>query len=310
MAVFETYSKRQKKLLGDVPDVYTYDKFPNPLRVQLVQITEEGVGPWKNSRGSDIPATQNVYNYVVNTLRREYGAFRLQHDKEYFPNGAMGELKEHMLRAAPEYVLDALELVCRTLTSLIAASPAGSQWTQRYVDAIDEINHRFREHGVGFEFANGEILRIDSQLLHAEVVKPALQLLHGPGYEGAKEEFLNAYSHYRSQDNKEAVTNAAKAFESVMKVILSKRGWTHNATDPAKKLIAALIYGGLLPSYSENQLTGLSMLLEGIPTPRNKNAAHGQGAAPVAMSDEMTGYVLHMTASTIVFLVKAEQVLP
>ena len=32
------FSKRQKRLRGEVPDVYQYDVFPNELRVQIVQI--------------------------------------------------------------------------------------------------------------------------------------------------------------------------------------------------------------------------------------------------------------------------------
>ena len=32
MAIFDLFSKRQKALRGDVPDVYTYDDLPNSLR--------------------------------------------------------------------------------------------------------------------------------------------------------------------------------------------------------------------------------------------------------------------------------------
>ena len=42
-------------------------------------------------------------------------------------------------------------------------------------DSIDELNYRFREGGVGYEFANGETIRINSQFVHTEVVKRALR---------------------------------------------------------------------------------------------------------------------------------------
>ena len=32
MSIYETYSKRKKRLAGQVPDVYTYDKMPLKLR--------------------------------------------------------------------------------------------------------------------------------------------------------------------------------------------------------------------------------------------------------------------------------------
>jgi hypothetical protein len=40
MALFDLFSKRQKRLRGDVPDVYVYDEIPQVLRVQLVQILQ------------------------------------------------------------------------------------------------------------------------------------------------------------------------------------------------------------------------------------------------------------------------------
>ena len=46
MAIFELFSKRQKALRGDIPDVYTYDDLPNALRVQIVHI-------WSDALGSD-----------------------------------------------------------------------------------------------------------------------------------------------------------------------------------------------------------------------------------------------------------------
>ena len=44
-------------------------------------------------------------------------------------------------------------------------------------DAVVELNTRFREHGIGYQFESNKIVRVDSQFLHQEAVKPALQLL-------------------------------------------------------------------------------------------------------------------------------------
>jgi len=38
MAIFDLFSKRQRRLRGDIPDIYTYDDLPNELRVQIVYI--------------------------------------------------------------------------------------------------------------------------------------------------------------------------------------------------------------------------------------------------------------------------------
>jgi hypothetical protein len=51
------------------------------------------------------------------------------------------------------------------------------------------LNLRFLEHGVGYKYEAGTLIRIDSELVHAEVVKPALNLLRAKEYKGANENF-------------------------------------------------------------------------------------------------------------------------
>ena len=62
MPIFDLFSKRQKRLRGEMPDVYVYDDLPPPLRVQIVHI-------WKD--------TTQHYKFIVDTLCREYGVFVL-----------------------------------------------------------------------------------------------------------------------------------------------------------------------------------------------------------------------------------------
>lgn len=179
--------------------------------------------------------------------------------------------------------------------------------------AIFEMNERFKEHGLGYCYSNGRIMRVDSELIHNEAVKPALVVLRQRGYENAENEFLSAHEHYRAGNYSEALIECCKAFESVMKIICTKRGWTFDPTKAtAKPLIDVCLSNGLIPPYWQNHFTGLRQMLEnGIPTPRNKQAGHGAGAAAANdPSAELTSYVLHMTAATILFLTEAEKKLP
>jgi hypothetical protein len=45
-------------------------------------------------------------------------------------------------------------------------------------EAIEELNNRFKEHGVGYQYASGEIIKFDSTFVHSEIVMPTLILLH------------------------------------------------------------------------------------------------------------------------------------
>lgn len=52
--------------------------------------------------------------------------------------------------------------------------------------------------------------------------KNALKLLFEEGFEGAEDEIRKAYEKKRKGDNKNAILEAGKAFESTMKIICNK----------------------------------------------------------------------------------------
>ena len=155
------------------------------------------------------------------------------------------------------------------------------------------------------------MIRIDSELIHSEIVKPALKLLEQPHYAGAQEEFLKAHRHYREGNAKEAISNCLNAFESVMKTICDKRNWSPR-TAQAKHLIQACLDNELIPPFWESHYSAMRGLLENllvssVPTGRNNLGGHGQGRTPTAVPDDLVAYMLHMTASAIVFLAEAER---
>ncbi|HEY9117073.1 MAG TPA: hypothetical protein VIN11_04555, partial [Roseivirga sp.] len=178
---------------------------------------------------------------------------------------------------------------------------------ERASDAINELNARLKEHGIGFQFIEGEIVRVDSELIHSEAVKPALRLLNEKNYKGAQQEFLSAYEHYRHGKHKEALNDCLKSFESTMKSICDKRKWAYQQNATVKTLIQICFDNDLVPTFWQQQLSSLrSMLESSIPTGRNKLSGHGQGAKPIVVPDYLVAYMLHMTASTLVFLTTAE----
>jgi hypothetical protein len=75
LPIFDIFSKRQKKLRGDVPDLYVYDDLPQPLRTQIIHIWLDTLGhgnQWWEGQVSQ------AYSLIVDTLCREYGIFKLQ----------------------------------------------------------------------------------------------------------------------------------------------------------------------------------------------------------------------------------------
>lgn len=308
MAIFDLFSKRQKKLRGDVPDVYTYDDLPNPLRVQIIHIWNDTLGDTTQYWNYD--DVKSAYKFVVDTLCREYGVFRLPHTEKYGDRHFIEELGNYFLREEDvEKLLDIVELTFKVINTFtrehryLRRHDAG-----KHADnAIDELNKRFKEHGVGVQFTSNEIIRVDSELLHVEAVKPALRLLNQKHYKGAQQEFLSAYEHYRHGKHKESLNDCLKAFESTMKSICDKRGWKYQSNATSRSLISICFDNELIPTFWQQQMTSLRSLLESsVPTGRNKLSGHGQGTETTEVPEHLVAYMLHMTASTLVFLTTAE----
>jgi hypothetical protein len=208
-----------------------------------------------------------------------------------------------------ERALDTIELCFRYISIIIKENWSHYRYkTEVNIEpdkAIEELNVRFKENGVGYSFESGELIRIDSTYLHSEVVKPTLSLLSSKKFGGVNEEYLNAHEHYRHGRNKECLNECLKAFESTLKTICKEKNWPFASTDTAKKLIQICFQNNLIPSFTQNQFTSLQNLLEsGIPTIRNKLGGHGQGSVPQIVDDEMTRYALNLTGSNIIFLIE------
>jgi hypothetical protein len=302
MAIFPLFSKRQKKLRGEVPDVYQYTDFPNPFRVQVVHILKDATG--EDTQYND--EGQKVFQFIHDTLCREYGLFQLRPERgSTFSHVANFFLQEN----DPEKVLDVIELSFKVIDDHVRRGLHMFMGIRLQPDAaIEELNQRFNEHGIGFQYESGQLIKMDSKLIHSEVVKPALLLLQGKIYVGANDEFLRAHEHYRHGRNKECLNECLKAFESMMKAICKKRRWGYAETDTAKTLLDICFKNGLVAPFWQSHFTSLRATLEsGIPTVRNKTSGHGQGTELTTVPQPVASYVLHLTATTLVFLAEAEE---
>ncbi len=285
-----------------MPDVYSYDKLPESLRVQIVHIIQDSFG--RDHYGHH--CAEDAYGFVKQTLCREYGLFELV---QYPKSDAESVFSFFLAEESTERALDVVELCFKFINTYIPDNQSYRYHTDRELEAeeaVSELNERFREHGIGFQFESNELIRLDSNFLHAEAVKPTLALLRGEAFKGANEEFLLAHEHYRHGRHKECLVDALKALESTMKAICKGRGWASQSNDTAKTLINTCLNNGLIPSFLESQVGSLRSLLEsGVPTVRNKLGGHGQGPDLTVVPEYLARYSLNLTATSILFLIEA-----
>ncbi len=307
MTTSNLFSKRQKKLRGDLPDVYTYNNISNALRVQIVHAWEDALGSQSDYDNALLPV-EKTYRLIVGTLCREYGMFTLasyfRDDKRDFRY----ELKAFFLAESDvERIIDVTESSFRTIDRLTRKySYRNAKDYDGIADrAIKELNERFREHGVGYKFENGIIVRIDSELIHSEVVKPALRILCSKHFREAQLEFLKAHDHYRKENHKKALKASLNAFKATIRAICNKHRWKYDPGADSKSLIKICIAKNLIPLFWKSQIDALASILEnGVPS---KLAGYGQDSVPMAEQDHVVAYVLNMTASVIVFLGESDK---
>ncbi|WP_341712066.1 STM4504/CBY_0614 family protein [Erythrobacter sp.] len=306
MGIFDLFSKRQAdaEKSGDA-DTYQYDSIPMPLRVQVHQIALEALGRvgeysghWGGKEDNDLWAEmERIY-------LRERG-------RDGVANGdfAGERILQFMRACSTEEWLDLLDLIA---VGLMIAGKKNEYWRETWQvkqdagQAREELNYRLRQAGVGYQIEEARLMRVDSEYLHAEVVKPALTLLSGKGFEGPRQEFLSAHKHYREGEHRQAVGMAANAVESTFKAIFDQKGWAYNKGARISDLVKVARERKLWPDYLDASFDQLVATLQsGLPKIRDNDASHGQGASPKNVPSYVAAYALHLAASKIVFIAEA-----
>ena len=305
MKIYELFSKRQKRLRNEVPDVYQYEDIPQGLRVQVVHIWRDVLGEIERGSWGLQGAAYEAYQDIHEALCREYGVFALGKEENLFERVGNFLLKEEDM----EKTLDVIGFSFLYIDQVVRSQPNIYLHPKISPDeAINELNYRFREHGVGYQYKSGKIIKVDSEFIHSEVVKPAMSFLFDPIYKGANEEFLKAHEHYRKGRYKECLNECLKAFESCLKIICQNRRWNYNEKDTANRLIEIVFKHNLIDPFMMSHFTALRSTLEsGVPTVRNNQAAHGQGPKEIVVPEYIASYILHLTASNILLLAKANE---
>lgn len=300
--MYNLYSRRKRDAQGN-PEVFEYNHFPQGFRNQFF----------------------TIINRVLQELRKNYYGIDFVGDWcESFAQEkglkCIGKYRPHIndIIALQQYVdecddEDFLDLVDFIFGSFLSKKEIHRRFKTYgkdiYQDAIVELNLRLRQNGLGYEFLNGEIIEKTNTFTHKNIIKPALRLLLDEDFRGAEDEYLLAFEKYRKGENKDAILNATKAFESTMKVICSGLNYDYDTNkDTAKQLIYILEKNGFYPAYLNNHFTGIRTTLEsGAPTLRNKTSGHGQGTSVQDIPDSYVEYALNLVATNILFLYKLYQ---
>ena len=152
MTVFDLFSKRQKRSRGEVPDVYQYETIPTELRVQIVHIIRDSFGDLYDFRGTE----RRDFRFIHEALCREYGVFSLG---QQYESNFQAVVNFFLKTQKTEEVIDVVELTFKYIDRFVREYQYSYENQKLSPDeAIAELNHRFREHGVGYQYESGMIM--------------------------------------------------------------------------------------------------------------------------------------------------------
>lgn len=296
----ELFSKRKKQ----PPEELIYD-IPELVRTRILAVFKDLCYEPHGGFGK-------LLEDVGKILFKEYGF--LCHSSYIATRRSDNLTIEHFFCCDLEQALDFIELCFQQ--NVYTGSQAG----------VDEINRIFDECGIGFEltsFIEHEVIKETSlfgrkrtgtvieyeypriieksnQLIHQEIIQPSIELLSDSRFQIANSEILKAHTSLRSGDYEDAITLCGSAFESVLKTIISFKGWNCDPhRDTCAKLIGICRDNNLFPSF-------YCPAFEAIGSIRNKlGDAHGRGPEKTNnVTKENAEHMVHMTSTHILFLAK------
>jgi hypothetical protein len=302
MNIHDLYSKRNKKPV----DVFTYDELSEKLKIQIVHIWTDFFAQLDEDYRQKIWEAIHSFlskefgkkTLLADDLRRFYDSFRVEF---YFEKKATLEESLDIIETVFKFIRKAKEVYQKRNYRELQLHYEPEQ-------VIKDLNTLFLENAVGFALEQGQIIRLDNELLHKEITIPAFNLLNSTTFKNANDEFLSAYEHFRFKRNKECLADCLKTMETTMKIICSENEWTYNQNDTAKSLIDICLKNKLIPDYLQSQFSSIRAVLEsGVPTLRNKLGGHGQGIQKIKVPEHFANYMLHLTATTVHFLISCQK---
>jgi AbiJ N-terminal domain 4/Domain of unknown function (DUF7014)/HEPN domain len=262
MPIWDFFSSREAEAQRS-GDVWTYDRVPDRLRVQVSNIVREALGT------TDVHDRDNnarpIYERINATVAHEHGIDSLGDDR------ALAHDQVHScLRTSTntKLWLDVVELCFFSIEKvrgpLRSHNRKLANITITAAEAVAELNERFRLAGFGYRYEGGNIIRVSSEFLHQEATRPALVLLSDRRFAGANDEFRAAHDHLKAGENKDCIVDASNALESTMKAICEAKGWTYQKGARASDLLKVLREKKLFPEFAEKAFEQLLATLKGV----------------------------------------------
>ena len=167
-----------------------------------------------------------------------------------------------------------------------------------------EINSVFDSNNISWLLHDGRMVKVDSQQFEQDLKQKALAQMHelsdaAPVFQSAYDELIKAIEFFQKGNYAEAISNAGKSYESVMKVVLQvDRG-------NADKLTKDIVGRGCLNLPESMTSEGFrEKVLMSLPYIRNNStASHGAGRSTTEISKNIANLAINLASALNSYLI-------
>ncbi len=248
------------------------------------------------------------YSDIASRLFGKYGQLKIKENSQYRNSGISPEvLMEHLELCTNDEFLDFIEIAIIYIDY------------NKLNTCVTQVNEIFREEGLSYvltpytesqekdpetgiskvERHYPQIILVDNQLTHKEIIVPTLNLLTNPALSVVNQELLEAFHHIRDRKYADAITRAASSLESMFKVIFKREKMPLPKNAALGNLVTDFVNQQKLPKYYENSFLAVSKIRNEISSSHGKE---GQLIDPPSFSE--AEHVVHLVASNIMFLAR------
>lgn len=166
------------------------------------------------------------------------------------------------------------------------------------------VNNVLRDNDIPWIIADGVMIKIDAKQFEQDLKRKALEQLHeltdsAPVFQSAYDELIKAVEFLEKDNYAEAITNAGKSYESVMKIICgADRG---NADALTQKILSD---GHITLPTAMNGNGFREKVLMSLPFIRNNSAAHGAGMNSEDLTRPLANLAVNLAAALDTYLIE------
>lgn len=294
------FSERYEELLQDESNWFGGDdgsSVPYSAKVLIARVMEDFREPisFQPSRYDSYTVNTDALYLAIEELN-EHADYRVV-DLDMMRMGSGLDEVHALANVYTPHLFDLIELQYEELSDVIENGKGGFR---------DEINKVLREQDIPWILVDGRLVKIDPKQFEQDLKLKTLGEMKElkdacPFYQGAYDELRKAIDFLGRGDYAEAVINAEKSYESVLKVILGSEFKTEAASGLTKRLLDAgklSLPEGLKPEAFQ------SSVLMSLPIIRNKAAAHGSGATRCEMSRPMANLAVNLACALNTYLIQ------